>query len=87
MTLKVAFQMDPIEGVDIEADSSFRLAEEAQARGHQLFEYQPDRLSYQAGKICARGRDIKVRREQGNHVSFSEWREVDLSEFDVIWLR
>ena len=32
--MKVAFQMDPIGSVNIDADSSFRLAEEAQARGH-----------------------------------------------------
>ena len=35
--MKIAFQMDPIEAVNIEADSTFRLAEEAQARGHSLF--------------------------------------------------
>jgi glutathione synthase/RimK-type ligase-like ATP-grasp enzyme len=31
--MKVAFQMDPIGSVNIDADSTFRLAEEAQARG------------------------------------------------------
>ncbi|MGB0170049.1 MAG: glutathione synthase, partial [Paracoccaceae bacterium] len=35
--MKIAFQMDPIEAVNIEADSTFRLAEEAQARRHSLF--------------------------------------------------
>ena len=34
--MKIAFQMDPIGDVNINADSSFRLAEEAQARGHEL---------------------------------------------------
>ncbi|TFL18433.1 glutathione synthase [Jannaschia formosa] len=85
--LKVAFQMDPIEGVNIEADSSFRLALEAQARGHSLFTYTPDRIAYVEGRILARGRDMELRRETGNHVTFGERREVDLSEFDVIWLR
>jgi len=37
MTLKVAFQMDPKESVDIDADSSYRIALEAQNRGHELF--------------------------------------------------
>ena len=36
MPLNVAFQMDPIQAVDIDADSTFRIAEEAQARGHRL---------------------------------------------------
>jgi glutathione synthase len=85
--LKVAFQMDPIEGVDIDADSSFRLALEAQARGHALFVYTPDRLSYEEGRIIARGRDVTVQRVRGDHATFGEVREVDLSEFDVVWLR
>ena len=46
-SLAVAFQMDPIGAIDINGDSSFRLAEEAQARGHTLFYYTPDQLSYQ----------------------------------------
>ena len=53
--MKIAFQMDPILGVDINADSSFRLAEEAQARGHSLFYYGPDQLAYDEGRITARG--------------------------------
>ena len=55
--MKIAFQMDPITGVDINADSSFRLAEAAQARGHQLFYYSPDHLAYDEGRITARGHD------------------------------
>ncbi|WP_309628039.1 glutathione synthase [Brevundimonas sp.] len=87
MGLRVAFQMDPIGGVAIDADSSFRLALEAQARGHSLFYYPPDRLSYQEGRVLARGFPIEVRREKGNHVSYGEEAEVDLSTFDVVWLR
>ena len=44
--MQVAFQMDPMEAVDISADSTFRLAEEAQALGHTLYFYTPDDLSY-----------------------------------------
>ena len=35
MKLKIAFQMDPISDVDINGDTSFRLAEEGQKRGLQ----------------------------------------------------
>ncbi len=87
MPLKVAFQMDPIGAIDIDADSSFRLALEAQTRGHSLFYYTPDRVAYVEGRILARGQDLEVRREKGNHATLGEMREVDLSEFDVIWLR
>ena len=85
--MKIAFQMDPIEAVDIAADSTFRLAEEAQARGHSIFTYHPDDLAFEEGVITARGRDTTVRRETGNHVSFGARRKVDLRDFDVVWLR
>ncbi|WP_282120141.1 glutathione synthase [Ruegeria atlantica] len=85
--MKIAFQMDPIGAVDINADSSFRLAEEAQARGHTLFFYSPDQLAYQEGRITARGQDMKVQRVAGNPAELGPEREVDLAEFDVIWLR
>ncbi len=85
--MKVAFQMDPVGDVNIDADSSFRLAEEAQARGHELFFYTPDHLAYQEGRITARGHDMTVRRKQGDHADLGPEREVDLGKFDVVWLR
>jgi glutathione synthase len=85
--LKVAFQMDPIESVNIDADSSFRLALEAQERGHSLFVYTPDRIAYEEGRIRATGCDMTLRRVKDNHVAFGETRSVNLSEFDVVWLR
>ncbi|MDW4499008.1 glutathione synthase [Sulfitobacter sp. D35] len=85
--MKIAFQMDPIGSVNIDADSTFRLAEEAQARGHELFYYTPDHLAYQEGRITARGQDMTVQRVQGEHATLGEMREVDLADFDVVWLR
>ncbi|WP_299662958.1 glutathione synthase [uncultured Ruegeria sp.] len=85
--MKIAFQMDPIGAVDINADSSFRLAEEAQARGHQLFFYGPDQLAYQEGRVTARGHDMTVQRVAGDPAVLAPERDVDLADFDVIWLR
>ncbi|QBF33595.1 glutathione synthase [Thalassococcus sp. S3] len=85
--MKIAFQMDPIGAVDINADSSFRLAEEAQARGHTLFYYSPDQLAYQEGRITARGQDMSVQRVAGEPAILGDMREVDLEEMDVVWLR
>lgn len=87
MGLKVALQMDPIGSVNIDADSTFRIALEAQARGHSLFFYTPDRLACREGRILARGWPIEVRRVKGDHVSYGAETEVDLGEFDVVWLR
>ncbi len=85
--MKIAFQMDPITGVDINADSSFRLAEEAQARGHSLFFYSPDQLAYEEGVITARGHDMTVQRVAGEPALLGPVRSVDLTDFDVVWLR
>ena len=85
--MKIAFQMDPIGPINIDADSTFRIAEEAQARGHELFYYTPEHLAYQEGRITARGWPLTVRREKGNHFTLGGEAEVDLSEFDVVWLR
>ncbi len=85
--MKIAFQMDPIGPIDITADSTFRIAEEAQARGHDLFYYTPDRLSYIEGRVVARGWPLRVQRVEGNHFELGDEATVDLSEFDVVWLR
>ncbi|WP_334066426.1 glutathione synthase [Nereida ignava] len=87
MSLKIAFQMDPIGPIDIDADSTFRIAEEAQLRGHELFYYTPDMLAYQEGRITATGWPLTVKREKGNHFSLGEKTEADLAEMDVVWLR
>ncbi len=87
MPLKIAFQMDPIEDVNIDGDSTFRIAEEAQARGHELFYYTPDKLAYQEGRVTARGWPLTVRREKGNHFTLGAEQEIDLGDWDVVWLR
>ncbi len=87
MTLHVAFQMDPIEGVDINGDSSFHLAMEAQARGYRVSTYAPDQLIYSTGRILAKMRDVTLQRIEGDHVKFGPERLVDLADTDVVWLR
>ena len=66
MSLAVAIQMDPIDDIDIEADSTFVLALEAQRRGHGLFHYLPQNLSFRDGRVYARARPLEVQREAGN---------------------
>ena len=88
MTYRIAFQMDPMETVDIDGDTTFALAEVAQARGYEMFEYGPEHLSYNAGRVQANARPMSVRREQGNHVSFGPRRLIDLEkDVDVVWMR
>lgn len=85
--MKIAFQMDPIGAVNIDADSTFRLAEEAQKRGHDLFFYTPDKMAYVEGRIMATVQTLTVQRVQGDHAQLGAPEMRDLSEMDVIWLR
>ena len=87
MALRVAIQMDPIGPINIDADSTFRIAIEAQERGHELFYYTPDKLAYREGRIVARGWPLELRREKGNHFTLGNETEIDLAEWDVVWLR
>ncbi|MDA8584887.1 glutathione synthase [Rhodobacteraceae bacterium] len=85
--MKVAIQMDPIGAIDIAADSTFRLAEEAQARGGELFYYHPDKLAWNEGQVTARGWPLTVRRTVGDHFTLGQEVTVALDDFDVVWLR
>ncbi len=87
MGLKVAVQMDPIQSINIRGDSTFRIMEEAQARGHTLFYYTPDKLALDEGRVTARGWPVEVRRVEGDHFTLGEETVVDLADWDVVWLR
>ena len=87
MHLKVAVQMDPLEAIKIEGDTTFLMMLTAQARGHSLFVYTPDRLSLEEGRVLARGRSVSVNDVKGDHARFGDWELRDLSEFDVVLLR
>ncbi|HET6972263.1 MAG TPA: glutathione synthase [Phenylobacterium sp.] len=87
MSLKVAVQMDPIEGINIEGDTTFLMMESAQARGHSLFVYLTDSLAMEDGRVFARGRDVTVQRVKGEHARLGDFRQVELSEFDVVLMR
>ncbi len=87
MGLAVAIQMDPIDTINIDADSTFALALEAQARGHALFHYLPDALTLRDGRLYARGRPLEVFRRSGDHHHFGAFEELDLAGVDVVLMR
>lgn len=87
MTLKVAIQMDPIESINIDTDSSFMMALEAQRRGHALWHYHPRDLALRGNKLFAKVRPMQVRRERGNHHSMGAAEIIDLSTMDLVLMR
>lgn len=87
MTLNVAIQMDHISTVKIVGDTTFALALEAQARGHRLFHYTPDRMSMRDGRVSARVEALTVRDVEGDHYELGPAETVDLADMDVVLLR
>jgi len=87
MSRVVAIQMDPVDGIDIDADSTFVLGLEAQRRGYELLYYLPPSLSLRDGRVTARCQPLTLRREQGNHFSLGAPRHIDLADVDVVLLR
>jgi len=88
MSLNVALQMDPIESVDIEGDSTFALGLEAERRGHKLYHYDVNDLSFQDGRVTAYAHGLTLRREPGNHFSLGALAKIDLgADIDVVLMR
>ena len=87
MPLNVAVQMDPIERINVRGDSTFALLLEAQARGHALSYYTPDRMAMVQGEVFATVQPLAVRDIVGDHFTLGDSRRAALSTFDVILMR
>tara|TARA_Y100000814_G_scaffold289739_1_gene263152 strand:+ start:287 stop:430 length:144 start_codon:yes stop_codon:yes gene_type:complete len=46
MKYKIAIQMDKIEDIDINFDSTYLIGLEAQKRNYEIFYYNPDKLFF-----------------------------------------
>jgi len=88
MSLDVAVQMDPLESISIAGDSTFAIMLGAQARGHRLYHYTADALSWADGRLSARARLVTVQRVEGDHFRFGAPVELDLGrDADVVLMR
>jgi glutathione synthase len=87
LALNVAVQMDPIEKIKIAGDSTFAILLEAQARGHKLSYYTPDKLSMLDSMVIASTQPLHVRDRPGDHFTVGAAKRVEVSSFDVVLLR
>ena len=85
--LKVAVQMDPIETVNIDGDSTFALMLEAQRRGHAMWHYEVRDMSLRGTALSATARTVTVQRVQNDHYTFGNAATQDLGQMDVILMR
>jgi glutathione synthase len=88
MSLRAAFQMDPMEGLAIAGDSSFALMLSAQSRGYRVWHYDVRDLTWDGGRLHAMARPVTVQRVAGDHFAFGEPHLLDLGrDVDVVWMR
>jgi glutathione synthase len=88
MALRIAVQMDPMESISIAGDSTFALMLSAQARGHTLYHYDAEALTYENGRVYAGAHPVTVRREPGNHFTLGNFTILDLGrDADVVLMR
>lgn len=82
-----AFQMDPMEVLNPKSDSTLLLMQEAQRRGYRLFHYTPSRLTFENGRISARGHFVTVRDNTEDYYQLGELTTLDLRSARIVWLR
>jgi len=88
MPLRVAVQMDPLEGINIAGDSTFAIMLGAQARGHQLYHYIPEDLTWQDGRLYAGAHGVSVQAVAGDHFRRGEFAILDFGkDVDVVLMR
>ena len=88
MPLRVAVQMDPLEKINISGDSTFALMLSAQDRGHVLYHYLADDLTFQDGRLYAGAHAVSVQAVSGDHFRLGEFAILDLGrDVDVVLMR
>src|SRR5437868_11885529 len=88
MTLRVAVQMDPLEKINLAGDSTFALMLKAHERGHKLFHYLAEDLTYTSGRLYAGAHDVSVQPVTGDHFRLGDFVILDLvSDVDVVLMR
>jgi glutathione synthase len=80
--------MDPLESINIDGDSSFAIMLGAQARGHKVYHYAAEDLSWLDGRLWTMARPVTVQRVKGDHFSAGEPEILDLGrDVDVVLMR
>jgi glutathione synthase len=88
MTLTIAVQMDPLESINIDGDSTFAIMLGAQARGHKLYHYGAEDLSWVDGRLWTMARPVTVQRVKGDHYRAGDHEILDLGrDADVVLMR
>jgi len=88
MALRIAVQMDPLESINISGDSTFAIMLSAQQRGHKLYHYLAEDLTWQDGRLYAGAHEVTVQPIAGDHFRKGDFAILDLGkDVDVVLMR
>lgn len=85
--MKMGFVMDPIDGVNVEADTTFDLMLAAQRKGFDVFYIRPEQMSCEDDEAWAPVQAVTVRRDADDKVSYGPITYAALHSLDCLWLR
>jgi glutathione synthase len=84
----IAIQMDKIEDIDINFDSSYLICLEAQKRNYDIFYYNPQDLLYNEGSVQTKGYYIELIENKKKYFKYSSSKiSVNLQDFKFIFIR
>lgn len=84
---RVGFIMDPIAQITPHKDTSFRLALEAQARGHDLLYFELSDLYIEDGTPLGSARSLQVADQAEDFYTLGERHRVELGDVDILIMR
>lgn len=86
-SLRIAVQMDPIEKMIVNHDTSLALMVEAQSRGHEIWWFTPNDVFYDTGVVKARAQQVSVSLNEAKHYETQATVVRPVDEFDVVLVR
>ena len=87
MRLSVAIQMDPVENIDLQCDSTYLIALEAKKRDYKLFHYTPSSLSLRNNKLIAKANILRINQNNHENILLGEQTYINLEDIDIVLMR
>lgn len=85
--MRAAFQIDPIAGFNTAHDSSFLLMLEAQARGIEIWCFEPAALIYDSGELLCACQKLRLEDKSEDFFQIVETARRPVSDFDWLLIR
>lgn len=85
-SLSIAIQMDHLSDIDVAGDTTFACGITAQKRGHHLYHYHVNDLSYDGGNIMAWVAKVTFH-ETAPHFKVTQRTRINLETMDVVFMR